>query len=717
MEDLEFMKSVNRHFLKVPGTDKFMFITGKKTGLFAICIYDLDLYEKSCGPVVRQDTLTTNRTEGGYQKVYKMCAEIEMALKDNKFKKDSSVEVHYDGSGYMYEFGQKILHKIIPDKPLPRTVNFIINNSINNSTIVNSTVNSSVTNSTVINPSQASDDLGVTDVSNKITRSMTSEINSALEVNVDDWTVTSMNDGYKLIPSNRNTSVTCCVDTSESHDPQHSWIVVRKLSVMANCITHGKKEVVDEASIRKLFFNLKGKVGHSREAIELVLSAAESEGMVRHDGQVYKGFRPVASYNEFVRKTMCGKEAQKNCPRLVWSDLETFMEKADDPRFPFVKRDRRYIGFSNGVLDLVEGVLVDDADGFIPRHYIDLPFSAKYTDTPLFDRLVLHQIGDSNVYMYLLGLIGRLLYDVRQFDEFDVVPLVIGDTNTGKSTLAHIIRAMFDHRSVGTLDSKHEIIFGLSSLYRKELIIATEINDKMVHQLSSDTFKNMVCGDAVSVSIKYQDPVYVQWTVPMFMCGNQHISYKDEKGSVSRRLAIFKFEKHVDFIDGSLKNMIIKEELTNIMTKCLLAYRMLIKKSRLGFWKACPDYFHENRDDMTQETDYIYKFLSLGPEDNVWGNRFLYFIKESNSMMLMEDFKNKFFNWLRFKHQNVKYKWTNDYSAFRRLGFDVVQTKVCKVCHKEAQKDCCKFYDNGNRTTRITIKNIKCIEYGDEQTF
>lgn len=141
---------------------------------------------------------------------------------------------------------------------------------------------------------------------------------------------------------------------------------------------------------------------------------------------------------------------------------------------------------------------------------------------------------------------------------------------------------MFDPRSVGTLDSKHEIIFGLSSLYNKKLLIATEISNKMVHQLSSDTFKNMVCGDTVSVSIKYKDPISIQWTVPMFLCGNHHISYRDEKGSVSRRLAIFKFEEHVDHIDGSMKNRIIERELA----KCLMAYRMLIDKSSTGFWRA-----------------------------------------------------------------------------------------------------------------------------------
>ena len=42
-----------------------------------------------------------------------------------------------------------------------------------------------------------------------------------------------------------------------------------------------------------------------------------------------------------------------------------------------------------------------------------------------------------------LALIGRLFYDVKQFDNLDIMPLIVGDTNTGKSTIIDIIRDMF----------------------------------------------------------------------------------------------------------------------------------------------------------------------------------------------------------------------------------------------------------------------------------
>ena len=108
--------------------------------------------------------------------------------------------------------------------------------------------------------------------------------------------------------------------------------------------------------------------------------------------------------------------------------------------------------------------------------------------------------------------------------------------------------------------------------------------------------------------------------------------------------------------------------------------------------------------------DYIHMSLSLGPDDNVYGKRHVYFVKKPDSIMFIEDFRKKFFNWLRLKYHNAKYTWTSDYSAFKRWGFEVVRTKICKTCKKESHRDCCSNYDKDNRSTRTIIKNIACIE-------
>jgi len=233
-------------------------------------------------------------------------------------------------------------------------------------------------------------------------------------------------------------------------------------------------------------------------------------------------------------------------------ELMTFMRGIIHPDFPFVERNKRYICFSNGVLDIIGGEIVDGTTmekHSVPRHYINQPYNTDDIDTPTFDKVVKYQLQDEELYTYMLAFIGRLFYDVGQFDDFHIVPIVIGSTCTGKSTLASVISAMFDPGSVGTIDSR---LPSLKSMHQKELIVAPDIGDRVANQLSSIVFKKMVCGEDVSVTAK---PHTVRWNVPLFMCGCQHISFSLEKDL--RHFVIFKFYRRVVDADSSIKDMII----------------------------------------------------------------------------------------------------------------------------------------------------------------
>jgi hypothetical protein len=157
-----------------------------------------------------------------------------------------------------------------------------------------------------------------------------------------------------------------------------------------------------------------------------------------------------------------------------------------------------------------------------------------------------------------------------------------------------------------------------------------------------------------------------------------------------------------------------------VIAKCVYAYKLLIDYvGTKGIWEVCNEYFRETRDEMCRNTDYLYTFLTLGPGDNTWndkvhGGKFLYFIQRQGKYMLLEEFKKKFQNWMRSRHPNVRYKWNNDFSAFKRLGYEVVSTKVCKACKKPADKSCCKDYSHANRTMRTIIRHIVCVEEVEE---
>ena len=707
----------------------FMFVVGESSGLFVIDldrknpdrldhndkIDGIEFFEDWCFPVESADTFTSKTISGGYHKVYLYTPELDGMIKSGQLTPLALCDILFNGKGFTFGEGYEIINKVFPKTPPKSVINFIVNNIQNNNVLNMGTMNIQQNSAVAeyVMPRMSSS-------SGSCSSSISQHINDILGTKGFTWKVEkNEKKGYKLIPN----STYCCIDPAHKHSADcHSCFFVYKSSVISSCFSHGK-EVVEGAlsrSIRDLFFDIHTESKNVMvKIVHEICNIAKSQNLVRENGCVLKrigtthSYEYLKQYREFLRSSLKDNTALKEQPRR-FNDLMIYMNNVDSIDFPFIKRDKHYIGFRNGLLDIINGELVAYnilEHGVIPRHYIDQCCDFEDVETPLLDKILMYQLEYDEIYTYMMAFIGRLFYDVRQFDSFDIIPFIIGESNTGKSTVVDIICAMFSSNSVGVLDSSHEMVFGLQSKYNKELIVSPEITDRMAQQLASDMFKKIVCGELVNLPIKHSEATSVLWKVPLLMCGNKYLNYNDDKGSISKRLAIFKFDKYVKEMDDSLKQKIIDTELAKIVVKSLKAYRMLLEHTKnKGFWNTCPDYFKDTRSEMNESTDYIYMFLTLGPDENAWSNKVMYFVNIENECMMLEDFKKKFMNYMRFRHPHVKYKWDQDLSAFKRLGYEIVYTKVCRSCLKEAHKQCCNNYNHANRSTKRIIKHIMCVE-------
>jgi hypothetical protein len=710
---------------KFDGHRFFIFLTGDETGLFVIDIDrknpdrpdhankidGVEAFEMWCGPIETPDTFTSKSIGGGYHKVYRLTKQLAKCIKNGQPEDAVLCEILHNKRGFMYGEGCKMIHRMLPQPPPVAVSNLIINNYFNTQVNIGS-VNNTVVNTSGLPSAQS--------------------VNAVLGCDVE-WKMTKENeDSYMLVPDAHQ----CCVESQVEHTQKgHSCVYVHRNSVVLNCFSHGKRVLLGELSkcLRELFFEYKSAAKQGvTELVDELLALASGELLAREKGMVLKRinqvvpvYEPVSTYEAFLTTHLANNAQLKAFPRR-FNDLLVYMARVDDAVFPFIKRDRTYLGFRNGMLNLVSGELEYYGNlplGVSPRHYIDQVCQFDNLDTPLFDRIFCYQLetGDPDestaVYTYLLGLIGRLFYPVGEFDSFDVMPFVVGDTNTGKSTLVDIVTAMFAASSVGVVDSSHETIFGLQSMHDKELIVSPEMPDNMAQQLASDKFKKMVCGEIVAVPIKHAVAETVKWRVPMLMCGNDYPRYRDERGSVSKRLAIFSFTRYVATQDSSLKHRIIADELSRLVLKCLLAYRRLLQRTGTdGFWTRCPTYLKENTSSMHETSDYVHMFLTLGPGDNNWYDRaanarkVMYFVQQHGHSLWMEEFKKKFFDYMRFRHPQVKHRWSKDYSAFKRLGYVVERRHMCRACKCPATRGCCENYNHANRSHVDVITNIVCVE-------
>lgn len=204
------------------------------------------------------------------------------------------------------------------------------------------------------------------------------------------------------------------------------------------------------------------------------------------------------------------------------------------------------------------------------------------------------------VYIFL----GRLLFPLGAFDNWQVVPFVKGVAGSGKSCLIHAARAMFEPEDVGVLSSTmFERNFGLSALAFKRVWFCFEVKKHM--DLPAAEFQSMISGEHLCVPVKNQTARVVKWTAPGFMVGNDTPEWRDSQGSIRRRLAPFSFDYAVAEQDSrpDLLERVL-DELGALIVKVVTAYKEeALKDTRADIWARLGCYFHEQRRAMQLQSD------------------------------------------------------------------------------------------------------------------
>ncbi|KAI8996036.1 bifunctional DNA primase/polymerase [Gaertneriomyces semiglobifer] len=458
---------------------------------------------------------------------------------------------------------------------------------------------------------------------------------------------------------------------------------------------------------------------------------AKRDSLKKYNNWIYRPLenKPCAyvkylSYQEWVNKVLRKNKIYVSAPKRHL-DILKHLEMYNDPDLPFLQRDRNVIAFRNGALLLDTNTFVPYSDatlkGVAARHCIDQDFT-KSDYTPMFDQVVMHQLTGydqeerKNIYNVVIGLIGRLFFDVGQYDKWAVALLLYGESRTGKSTLLNIIKAMFDISEVAILAANTEKIFGLENIIGKELLLVPEIPHNMKDTFDPTMLQSMIDGDFVNVAAKHAKATTGAFKTPIMMAGNVFPNYDDKKGAIVNRVPIFVFENFVTDKDTSIEEVVIKNELPNLIYKSLKIYYIL-RESHKGqsFWDFAPVYFRDNQEIARKATNWLHRFLTAPAEENA-SSTASYCVKKKvlpgadRIKVHIEDVKKAFMRYMKFNHPGQKYTWDdNDYSTFKSLGYEVERMHICKSCNNRAKggKDkCCEEYDSANRTKRTFIYDL-----------
>ena len=401
------------------------------------------------------------------------------------------------------------------------------------------------------------------------------------------------------------------------------------------------------------------------------------------DGHYTHAYAPKMEISELVH-TIVNKDENTDIWRILYAkgnvtNLTNFLTNCQEYEFPQLDSNRSIFSFRNGVYNAREHIFypyneVKLSHSIVACKYFNMDFAYIPTDepkfdwyndiqTPTFQSILDPQFKDEEDYHEICKtayiLIGRMLYDLGQLDNWQVIPFFKGMAQTGKSTiLKDIVKMFYEGCDVGILSNDCAENFPVENLYNKKVFIALDIDSRF--RLPQMSFQSMISGEDVSIMRKHKTPLDMEWKVPGAMSGNELFGYNDNGGSIGRRIVLFEFMKIITNaqLDSNLTTK-IKQELPIILQKCNVAYLEASSTwNRQNIWHHIPQYFHEKRAYLLEQTNSLMDFLT---SDNIKYDK--------NSYIAKDEFVQMFMNYCK-DHGLKSKKFNRDYysSPFALIG-------------------------------------------------
>ena len=355
-----------------------------------------------------------------------------------------------------------------------------------------------------------------------------------------------------------------------------------------------------------------------------------------HDGHATCSWRLAITIEDYVRSLT----SRRLTDTKVWFDLASgqgtstaeglvkWLKYSDDAEVPWIEPDRHVFGFRNGVF-------LADQEKFIPynrlpefyskesypvacRHF-DSDFDIHWLElddpmmipTPAINQIFVTQKLSPDVVRWSWALFGRLLYNVGEHDDWQILPFIKGLANTGKSCLLKFLAKIYDPQDVAYVSNMFEKQFGLGQVAGKFITIADDLRADF--QMDQSDFQNITSGNAILVAVKHKEPRIVDpWTTPMVFSGNTVPGYHDNSGSYGRRVAVIAFLQSVLCPDGSLARRMMLE-MPAFLVKANWQYRNMVRRyGDAGIWTILPEEFMAQRASLTETSNALVGFLASG---------------------------------------------------------------------------------------------------------
>ena len=458
-----------------------------------------------------------------------------------------------------------------------------------------------------------------------------------------------------------------------------------------------------------------------------ILAHAKQHNLRKLNGYVYTplpdrpcAFVPGLEYEAFVSALFGQDEELRQSVDSV-KKLATFLadfKNLDD--FPELVPDRRVISFKNGVLNIKTMEFTDysqiDETKTIARHHIDLEYTAQ-GDTPNLDRVLDHQFKPDTK-TWLLALLGRMLFNVKEADRWEIALYLFGVAGSGKSLVLQLLQSLFRMDAVANFASEKDGHFALEGLLGAEIVVGSDMPADISKAIDGTELQKMCSGEPIVVNQKGKKQLRIpRWTSPLIFASNYEPAWKNSQDCIGRRLVPFRFGNVVEKRDPLLADKLHKE-LPNLCHKILTEYHKLVDKfGDKDITQCFPADIKEWGGQVRASSNKLYEFLSLDDDERVVDMRegdqcIKYKISiqrvdkndPKSPITLQAIFAKLYECW-------SKERFKNDESVFHDFGFasSVSRVWICNSCHRKSQKNCCDQYDRANAGKKLAILGMHLV--------
>lgn len=231
--------------------------------------------------------------------------------------------------------------------------------------------------------------------------------------------------------------------------------------------------------------------------------------------------------------------------------------------------DARYIGFANGIYDIV----TDTMQPFTPSIVImnKIPWNYEPGAYNELTDLTLNKIAcqDPAIRALLEECIGYCFY---RRNELGKAFILTGEKSNGKSTFLDLVKSLLGEQNTSALDLKElGDRFSTSMMFGKLANIGDDIGDDFLQGNQVAVFKKVVTGNRIKAERKGQDPFEFNPYLKLLFSANDIPRMKDKTGAVLRRLVIIPFnavfsDKDADY-DPFIKYKLIEQSSMEYMIR------------------------------------------------------------------------------------------------------------------------------------------------------